>query len=151
MIRASSGGEYHGGVPAREEPVDVGLLRAGAAQRVDRDAEDGAADREPRPIQSAMPVPASVRSPPTVAAKWAKIGAIMNAATARKSSMIANTRCRLRARSEKPATNSAGATVAPSPIPVRNEPSRVSAWLEGTSIRKTAIPAARNAMPTSGR
>ena len=40
----------------------------------------------------------------------------MNAATARNSSTIANTRCRFIAGSEKPATNSAGATAAPSPI-----------------------------------
>ena len=66
-----------------------------------------------------------------MAAKWAKIGAIMNAATARSSSTIANTRCRLAAGSEKPATNSAGATVAPSPIPVSPEPTSVSAWLDG--------------------
>ena len=103
-----------------------------------------------RPIQSAMPVPAS-RLPPVVAARLAKIGATMNAATARRSSTIANTRWRLAAGSEKPATNRAGATVAPSPIPVSPEPTRVSAWLEGTSMRKTAIPAARKSMPTSGR
>ena len=95
-------------------------------------------------------MPAS-RLPPTVAAKWTKIGATMNAATARRSSTIANTRCRLAEGSEKPATNSAGATVAPSPMPVRPEPTSVSAWLEGTSMRKTAIPAARKTMPTSGR
>ncbi len=102
------------------------------------------------PIQSAMPVPAS-RLPPVVAASWTKIGATMNAATARRSSTIANTRWRLAAGSEKPATNSAGATVAPSPMPVSPEPSRVIAWLEGTSMRKTAIPAASRSMPTSGR
>ena len=73
-----------------------------------------------------------------------KIGAIMNAATARSSSTMANTRCRLADASEKPATNSAGATVAPSPIPVRLEPTSVSAWLGGTSTRKTAMPAARH-------
>ena len=49
----------------------------------------------PRPIQSAMPVPARTL-PPTVAAKCANTGAIMNAATARSSSTIANTRCRRR-------------------------------------------------------
>ena len=52
-------------------------------------------------------MPAS-RLPPTVTAKWAKIGAIMNAATARNSSTIANTRWRLAEASEKPATKSAG-------------------------------------------
>ena len=75
----------------------------------------------------------------------------MNAATARKSSTIANTRCRLSARSEKPATNRAGATVAPSPMPVRNEAVSARPWLAGTSIRKTPIPAARKTMPISGR
>jgi len=75
----------------------------------------------------------------------------MNAATARKSSTIANTRCRLRARNEKPATNSAGATVAPSPIPVRKVATSVWGWLGGTWSRKTAIPAARKPMPISGR
>ena len=75
----------------------------------------------------------------------------MNAATARISSTIANTRWRLAEGSEKPATNSAGATVAPRPMPVSPEPTSVAAWLEGTSIRKTAIPAARNTMPASGR
>ena len=68
--------------------------------------------------------------PPTVAAKWTKIGAIMNAATARISSTIANTRWRLADGSEKPATNSAGATVAPRPMPVSPEPTSVGAWLE---------------------
>ena len=71
-----------------------------------------------------MPVPAS-RLGPTVAAKWAKMGAIMNAATARMSSTIANTRWRLADGSEKPATNSAGATVAPRPMPVSPEPMSV--------------------------
>ena len=52
----------------------------------------------------------------------------MNAATARSSSTIANTRCRLAAGSEKPAANSAGATVAPRPMPVSPEPISVSAW-----------------------
>src|ERR1041384_3377853 len=46
----------------------------------------------------------------------------MNAATARNSSTIAKTRCRLADGNEKPATNNAGATVAPSPLPVRPEP-----------------------------
>ena len=75
----------------------------------------------------------------------------MNAATARKSSMIANTRCRLFDCSEKPATNSAGATVAPSARPVSAEPSRTSGWLDGIAMRNTTIPAASSAMPTSGR
>ena len=61
----------------------------------------------------------------TVSAKWKKIGAIMNAATARSNSTIANTRCRLAAGSENPATNSAGATVPPSPMPARPEPTSV--------------------------
>ena len=86
-----------------------------------------------------------------MAAKWTKIGAIMNAATARRSSTTENTRWRLVAGSEKPATNSAGATVAPSPIPVRRDPTSVAASLEGTSIRKTPMPAARNAIPINGR
>ena len=81
----------------------------------------------PRPTQSAMRVP--VRgSPPTVSAKWANIGAIMNAATARSSSTMANTRWSVFDGSEKPATNSAGATVAPSPMPVSAEPSSVRPW-----------------------
>ena len=75
----------------------------------------------------------------------------MNAATARKSSMIAKTRCRLADCSEKPATNSAGATVAPSASPVSAAPTRTSGWLAGRAIRNTTIPAASNAMPTSGR
>ena len=86
-----------------------------------------------------------------VAARWAKIGATMNAATARKSSTIANTRWRLKAGSENPATNSAGATVAPRPRPVSPEPTRVRAWLDGTSMRKTTIPPASKIMPTNGR
>ena len=64
----------------------------------------------------------------------------MNAATARRSSTIAKTRCRLVARRAKPATKSAGATVAPSPMPVRKEATRVRPSLEGTSIRKTQDP-----------
>ena len=75
----------------------------------------------------------------------------MNAATARSSSTIANTRWRLAAGSEKPAQNSAGATVAPRPIPVSPEPISVSAWVGGSWMRKTAMPAARNPFPTSGR
>ena len=54
----------------------------------------------------------------------------MNAATARNSSMIANTRCRLFDCSEKPATNSAGATVAPNASPVSAEPT-MDQWLVG--------------------
>ena len=75
----------------------------------------------------------------------------MNAATARNSSTIANTRCRLAAASENPATNSAGATAAPRPIPVSPEPISVSASVGGAWMRNTAIPAARNTMPASGR
>ena len=56
----------------------------------------------------------------------------MNAATARSSSTIANTRWRLAEGSEKPATNSAGATVAPRPMPVSPEPISVAAWVDGT-------------------
>ncbi len=93
----------------------------------------------PKPTQSAICVPTSGLLP-TFAAKYTKIGAIMNAATARNSSTIANTRCRLADGSEKPATNSAGATVAPSPMPVRPEPSRVAAWLEGTWIGEDQDP-----------
>ena len=52
---------------------------------------------------------------------------------------------------ENPATNSAGVTVAPSPSPVNPEPTRVNAWLEGTSMRKTAIPAARSDHAGDGR
>ena len=54
----------------------------------------------------------------------------MNAATARKSSMIAKTRCRLADCSEKPATNSAGATVAPRARPVSAEREQ-DKWLVG--------------------
>ncbi len=87
----------------------------------------------PKPIHSAMPVPAA-RSPPRSSARCARIGATMNAATARNSSMIANTRCRLADCSEKPATNSAGATVAPSASPVSAEPTRASGWFAGSAI-----------------
>lgn len=79
----------------------------------------------PNPIHSASPVPA-VRPPDAVAAKCAKIGATMKAATARNNSMIAKTRCRLLDCKEKPATNNAGATVAPSARPVSAEPSSAS-------------------------
>ena len=107
-----------------------GVCGAGAAERVEGDADRRAGDREAEADPERDAVPAS-RSPPTVAAKWAKIGAIMNAATARSSSTIAKTRCRLGARREKPATNSAGATVAPRPMPVSSEPIRVSAFAGG--------------------
>jgi hypothetical protein len=90
----------------------------------------------PSPTHSALPVPA-LRPPEAPAAKWTKIGAIMNAATARRSSTMAKTRCRLAAGNEKPATKSAGATVAPSPSPVTAEPIRASGWLAGTSIRRS--------------
>ena len=79
---ASSGGEYHAGGLARDEALDVGRLWARASERVDRDTDRAPPIASPRPIHSAVPVPAS-RPPPTVAAKCAKIGAIMNAATAR--------------------------------------------------------------------
>ena len=78
-----------------------------------------------------MPVPFA-GEPPTVTAKWANTGAIMNAATARSSSTIANTRWRLADGSENPATNSAGATVAPSPMPVSPDPIRVEASVGGS-------------------
>lgn len=79
----------------------------------------------PRLIHSASPVPCT--SPPVaVSAKCAKIGATMNAATARSSSMIAKTRCKLLDCNEKPATNNAGATVAPRASPVRAEPTSAS-------------------------
>ena len=74
----------------------------------------------------------------------------MNAATARNSSTIANTRCRFADGNERPATNKAGATVAPSPIPVRPEPTSVLASLEGTLSAKTRIPAARKPIPANG-
>jgi hypothetical protein len=79
------------------------------------------------------------------------IGATMNAATARKSSMIAKTRCSPFDSNEKPATNSAGATVAPKASPVSAAPIRTSGWLAGMAIRNTTIPAARRTMPASGR
>ena len=71
----------------------------------------------------------------------------MNAATARNSSTIANTRCRLADANEKPATNNAGATVAPSPMPVRPEPTRVAAWLGGTLTAKTRDPSGQKDHP----
>ena len=75
----------------------------------------------------------------------------MNAATARNNSMIANTRCRLLDCSEKPATNSAGATVAPNASPVSAEATRTRGWLAGSANRNTRMPAASSTMPTSGR
>jgi hypothetical protein len=100
----------------------------------------------PKQIQSTVPI-AGVGSPVSVAPKCSKIGTIMNAATARSNSRIANTRWMDAERSEKPARNSAGVTDAPMPTPVRPEPTRVSVEVGGIAPRSTRIPATRNAIP----
>jgi hypothetical protein len=75
----------------------------------------------------------------------------MNAATARSSSRMANTRWIDAERSEKPARNSAGTTEAPMPTPVSPEPSSVRVSVGGTVLRSTRIPAVRNANPVSAK
>ena len=74
-------------------------------------------------------------------------GAIMNAATARSSSMIANTRCRLELGSEKPAMNSAGTTEDPTPRPISPEPMSASASVGGRTRPITTMPALRKIIP----
>ena len=76
----------------------------------------------------------------------------MNAATARSSSTIANTRWRLADGSEKPAT-SAGATVAPRPMPVSPEADQRERFARWHLVcRKTADPRLQgNTIPASGR
>ena len=76
----------------------------------------------PKQIHSAVWMPAA-GLPPTVAATCTNTGATMNAATARSSSMIANTRCSALLRSEKPAIKSAGATEPPTPA--------LEVWMSG--------------------
>ena len=49
--------------------------------------------------------------------------------------------------SENPARNSAGTTEAPTPMPIRAEPTRVSPVVGGTTPWITRIPAARLVMP----
>ncbi len=73
----------------------------------------------------------------------------MNAATARSSSRIANTRCIEAERSEKPARNNAGTTEAPMPTPISPEPVSVRVSVGGTVLRSTRIPATRNTIPVS--
>jgi hypothetical protein len=71
----------------------------------------------------------------------------MNAAIARISSRMANTRWMLAERSENPARNSAGTTEAPTPTPISAELITVCVVVGGTEPRVTRIPAARQAMP----
>jgi len=52
---ASSGGENHAGLH-REEAIEIGRLRTCAAEHVDDDADDGAADASPSPIHNARAV-----------------------------------------------------------------------------------------------
>ena len=78
-----------------------------------------------------MPVPTS-GLPPTVAAKWMKIGRDHEGGDRTQELDDREHALEVGDSRENPATNSAGATVAPSPIPVRPEPTSVSAWLEGT-------------------
>ena len=70
-----------------------------------------------------------------------------NAAIARSSSRIANTRWMEADRSEYPARNRAGTTEAPMPMPTSAEPTRVSVELGGTTERRTRIPAASTTSP----
>src|SRR5262249_32795491 len=119
-IRSSSGGEYHAGA----SPL-IHTSSAGAGGRTRPSAYRLTANRVPplaipKQIHSAVRVPAA-GLPPTVAATCANTGATANAATARSSSMIANTRCRALLRSEKPAMNRAGATEPPTPSPTSPE------------------------------
>ena len=123
-------------VPGRrlavDERVEIGRLRVRSAEQ--RRSRHPRRRRRPRGRgRSTARSGAGFDAPADGRGKWTKIGAIMNAATARSSSTIANTRCRLVERSEKPATNRAGATVAPSPMPVSPEPMSVAASLAGTS------------------
>ena len=98
-------------------------------------------------IHSAVRVPAS--SPPANwRAAYSSTGAIMNAATARISSMIAKTRCTLLERSEKPAMNSAGTTDEPTPMPTSPEPRAVSVVVGGAAPFMTRMPTVRKPMPT---
>ena len=94
---------------------------------------------------------AGVGKPVSVVAKCSRIGTIMNAATARNSSRIANTRWIDADRSEKPARNSAGVTEAPIPTPIRPEPVSVSVSLGGMVLRSTRIPATRKAIPVRAK
>ncbi len=81
-----------------------------------------------------------------------RIGAIMNAATARRSSMMANTRWRAALRSEKPAMNSAGVTEAPTPTPIRPVPTSATMVLGGmATAMKSAMPALRQSSPNSAK
>jgi hypothetical protein len=79
----------------------------------------------PKQIHNAVAI-AGVARPVSVTAKCSRIGTIMNAATARSSSRIANTRWIEAERSEKPARNRAGTTEAPIPTPVSPEPTSAS-------------------------
>jgi hypothetical protein len=74
-----------------------------------------------------------------------------NAATARSSSRMAKTRWIDADRREKPARNSAGVTEAPTPTPTSPEPVRASAWLGGTVLRSTRMPATRKAIPVRAK
>src|SRR3984957_9440479 len=80
----------------------------------------------PKQIHKAVLI-AAVGRPVTVVAKCSRIGATMNAATARSNSSTANPRWMLAERSENPARNRAGATEAPMPTPTSPDPTRVSA------------------------
>ena len=91
-------GDQRRRVPGRrlagQEQVDVGWRRR--ARRGSRRARPRSPHRRSRARRrSTAPTPTPPYGcDPTVAAKWANTGAIMNAATARSSSTIANTRCR---------------------------------------------------------
>ena len=94
---------------------------------------------------------AAVGTPVTVVAKCSRIGATMNAATARSNSSTANTRWMLAERSENPARNSAGATEAPMPTPTSPDPTRVSVEVGGMASRSRRIPAARKIIPVRAK
>ena len=74
----------------------------------------------------------------------------MNAAIARSSSRMANTRWMLAERSENPARNSAGVTEAPTPTPISAEPARASPVVGGTALRITRMPGGQEDHPGQG-
>jgi hypothetical protein len=104
----------------------------------------------PKQIHSAVFID-GVGWPVRVVAKCSRIGTIRNAATARSSSRIANTRWMEAERSENPARNSAGVTDAPMPTPVSPEPIRASVCVGGMVLRSTRTPATRNTIPVKAK
>src|SRR5581483_2097797 len=104
----------------------------------------------PKQIHSATRVPAA-GVPPTVAATCTRTGATMNAATARRSSMIANTRCKALLRSEKPAMKRAGATEPPTPRPISPDATAMTKPVGGSPERRIRIPAISETMPPRTR